>query len=319
MKHFLKYKITSLSVLSLLCFAACEEILEKPLTKVEMVLIAPADNTVSREYVQTFSWEPVDGALKYQIQIVSNTFEFPTLMLVDSSVTNNNFIYSLKPGTYQWRVRALNGSSKSPYVIRNLAIDTASMKDQQVRLTAPANGLLTNSGLVTFKWQVLFGAKNYRLQVDTAGFTGSNLVLDQLVATNEYNFNLTKDAIYQWRVRAENDTAVSQYSLTQTITIDRTPPAAPLLTSPANDSTGLVLPVALQWSAVSDAVKYKLYVYKSDGTTLYDNTFPLTVTGTRYELNKGSSREKLYWQVKTLDQAGNESGFSIKRNFTLVN
>ncbi|RBL91724.1 fibronectin type III domain-containing protein [Chitinophaga flava] len=301
----------------LLLMAACTEVIEPSLNNVQVQLVAPADHAESTDYLQTFYWEPTDAALKYQFQLATPDFDAPVRFVLDSSIKGNKFTYSLSPGKYQWRVRAVNGSSQSAYVTRNISIDTASLSRQAVQLTSPGDNFLTNNPKVVFSWQALFSARKYKLQADDKNFGSGNFVLDQYVTTNTYAYTLQNDGTYQWRVRAENDTAVSQYSPTYTIILDRTPPAAPVLKAPQDNLQNATLPLTLEWSGTADVVKYMLYVYKNDGTTLFDNTYPQTLTGTSVSFNKGSSRDRIYWQVKAIDAAGNESTISEKRNFTL--
>jgi len=306
------------SLLLLACTAtACSEFIEPSLTNKQVNVLAPADNVRSSDYNQTFFWDPVDGALKYQLQIAAPSFDAAARIVTDTTIGKTNFTYSLQPGKYQWRVRAVNGSSQTPYVTRRLDIDTASLNGQTVQLVAPTNGRLINTAPLTLQWQPLFGAKQYRLQLDSSNFSGSAPILEQVLPGTSYTLSLANDAVYQWRVKAENDTAQSQYSAVFSFTLDRTAPAVPTLSTPANNTDKVDLPVTLQWTAAAGASGYKLYVYKSDGVTLYDSTFPLSLGATSYRFNKGSSQEKIFWQVKAVDAAGNESDFSSSWSFTL--
>lgn len=102
---------------------ACEEALEKPLTDVQVVLLAPVDSLVSTPVTQTFYWEIVPGATKYQLAIVSPKFDSIVKLITDTTITNNQFSYTLPVGKYQWRVRAINNSSNSAYSsIRKIVI-----------------------------------------------------------------------------------------------------------------------------------------------------------------------------------------------------
>ena len=137
-----------------------------------------------------------------------------------------------------------------------------------------------------------------------------------MVPGQQISFAFPKDQVYQWRVRAENDTAQSQWSAINLITYDHTPPAQVTLNSPANGAS-VTLPVNLQWGTVAKATKYKLYVYKSDGVTLFSSSFPMTLTTTSYSFNLGTSGSTIYWTVTAVDAAGNESAAGTSRNFVL--
>jgi len=237
---------------------------------------------------------------------------------LDTIVKKNTFSFTLNPGTYQWRVMAENGSSQTTYASpRSFTVNASSIKQQSVQLTSPANNSLTNQGAVTFQWGSLFGATNYQLEIDTNNFINeSAAVYNQVIPGQQIIFTLPKDQTYQWRVRAQNDTAQAQWSAIYMVTYDYTPPAQVVLSSPA-DGVTVSSPVALQWNTDATAVKYKLYVYKSDGVTLISSSFPMPLTTTSYSFTQGVSGSKYYWVVTALDAAGNESAPVSLRSFSI--
>jgi hypothetical protein len=62
---------------------------------------------------------------------------------------------------------------------------------------------------------------------------------------------------------------------------------------------------------------YKLYVYKSDSTTLYNNTYPMLLNTGGYSFNAGTTGDRIYWKVTAVDAAGNESRPGELRSFVL--
>jgi len=116
-------KILSITaIITLLCFS-CEEVLEPALNNKQVVLLAPVDNLVSGNASQVFYWETIDGATKYQLQIVSPKFDSIVQLIADTTVPINQFPLNLSKGSYQWKVRAINNSTSSNYsAIRRLVI-----------------------------------------------------------------------------------------------------------------------------------------------------------------------------------------------------
>jgi hypothetical protein len=298
--------------------SSCDAIIEPSIAKKPVQTEAPSEGYQSTSYTVNFWWDEVDHALTYHLQVVTPDFNNPGSLVLDTIVKKNTFAFTLSPGNYQWRVLAQNGSSQTPYSTpRNFSVAAGSIKQQAVQLSSPANNLVTNQGPVLFQWSSLYGATKYQLEIDTNNFADENtLVYNRTIATQQYSFSFPKDGVYQWRVKAENDTAQAQWSVVNVVTYDHTPPAAVTLSAPADAST-LPLPVNLQWNAASGAIKYKLYVYKSDGTTLYSQSFPMVLTSTSYSFNQGNSGDKFNWTVTALDAAGNESAAVTKRSFTL--
>lgn len=318
MKPYLIYFSTTLFLSSLLLLSACDAIIEPSISKKSVQAEAPADLYQSTNYTINFWWDEVDNALSYHLQVVTPSFSSPGSLVLDTIVKKNTFSFTLNPGNYQWRVLAQNGSSQTNYTApRSFTVVPSSIAQQAVTLGAPANNTVTNQVKTTFQWGSIYGATKYLLEIDTNNFINeSSLVYSQEVPGQQVVFTFPKDQTYQWRVRAENDTVKSQWSAIDLVTYDHTPPVGVTLMSPADGSTS-PLPVTLQWGAATSAVAYKLYVYKSDGTTLYNQNFPMMLTTTSYSFNLGTSGNKIFWTVAAVDAAGNESQAPTERSFVL--
>ena len=307
-----------LSGLVILTLASCREFIEPSIKDSNVTLEAPGNGYQSNKYAVNFWWDKVDDALTYRLQVVTPSLDTIGALVLDTLVKTNTFTLSLDPGRYQWHVRAENGSSKTAYsAARSFIILPSTIKTQTVLLSSPANGTITNQASASFQWGTVYGATKYRLEIDTNNFVNESAVIyNQLTPGQSVSFTFPKDQTYQWRVRAENDTAQSKWSNINQIVYNHTPPGIVTLTAPANNQT-VPLPVSLQWNAVSRAVKYKLYVLKSDSTTLYNTSFPVTLSTTNYSFNLGTSFDKVYWKVTAVDAAGNESQPSILRHFSI--
>lgn len=298
-------------------FIGCKEFIEPSIEKKNVVLLAPANGVESIIYDQTFWWEEVEDALKYRLQIVTPNFGAPARMIVDTLIKGNKFNQSLDPGEYEWRVRAENGSSQTRYTTSSFIIHPSSMALQQVQLSAPANNATTNQATNVFKWLKLFGADKYRLQIDTNNFSDeTTLFLDKTIANLEYTVSFSRNKVYQWRVRAKNDTEESKWSVIRNITFDNAPLGKISLISPANNVV-VTRPVNLKWEALAAAKKYKLFVYKSDGSTPYDPTFPMLLTTTSFSFADGMTGEKLSWEVRAVDGTGKVGPVGEVRSFTI--
>jgi len=113
------------SILIIVCGISfsCEEVLEPSLETKKVVSLAPVDNLISVSTSQTFYWETLNGATKYQLQIVSPRFDSIVQLISDTTILTNQFPFSLSQGNYQWRVRAINNSTHSNYSdIRKMTI-----------------------------------------------------------------------------------------------------------------------------------------------------------------------------------------------------
>ncbi|MDR3694118.1 hypothetical protein [Mucilaginibacter sp.] len=298
--------------------SSCNDIIEPSLSKQQVQLEAPVDQYQSTSYTINFWWDAVDHALSYHLQVVSPTFAAPGALVLDTVVHNYRFSCTLNPGSYQWRVMAENGSSQTAWSSpKSFTVAASSIKQQAVQLISPSNNIVTNQSSYTFQWGSLYGATAYQFEIDTNNFANGNVVIsNQTIPGQQISFTFPKDQIYQWRVRAQNDTAQALWSPVYMVIYDHTPPGQVTLVAPVSGTT-LSLPVALSWNSVATAVKYKLYVYQSNGTTIYNSSFPMVLTGTSYSFTLGSSGNTIYWMVTAVDAAGNESQASAKNSFIL--
>lgn len=309
--------LSTFTVAFVFLLSGCKEFIEPSIAKRNVIQLAPANGSESSQYSQTFWWEPVEDALKYRLQVVSPDFDKTSRLILDTLVSVNKFSYTLDPGNYEWRVRAENGSSQTSYARAAFFIYASSIKTQQVQLQLPANNTLTNQSLNTFSWLKLFGADQYILQIDTNNFVNeTKLFVNETIPGQEFSVNFDRDKLYKWRVKAKNDTAESKWSVIQNITFDKTPPAAVVLSAPANNEN-IAKPVTLRWNSTATATKYQLYAYKTESRTPYSAKFPVTLTTTTFSFTEGSSGEKIYWEVRALDEAGNVGAYSELRSFVI--
>ena len=305
------------SIITLL-LSSCKELIEPNISNSQLQLETPADQFLSTSYTVGFWWDKVDDALKYRLQVVSNTFALPGSLVLDTVIKANKFSFNFNPGQFQWRVMAMNGSSQTAFTSpRSYSVASTSIKQQSVQLSSPANNYLTNQSTIIFQWGSLYGATKYQIEIDTNNFVNESAVIaNVIIPGQQYNFTFPKDQVYQWRVKAQNDTAQAKWSAVNTLTFDHTPPGKVTLVAPTTGQT-LSKPVSLQWNSMATTSYYKLYVLKSDSITLYSNSFPMIINNTNYSFNVGNSGDRVYWKVTAVDAAGNESMPSQLGNFVL--
>lgn len=294
----------------------CTEFIEPSIDDHNVQLMAPADGVETAQYDQTFWWTEVEDALMYRLQIVSPDFEKTAFLVLDTLVERNRFSISLDPGAYSWRVRAENGSSNTKYTEASFVVFNSTLSTQTPLLGLPLNRTLSNSKNMVFNWLKLYGANAYQLQIDTNNFSDeSAVVLNQTQPGLDYRFVFDKDNVYQWRVKALNDTAQSKWSEVREVIYDVTAPAAVKLSSPANNSIQ-ARTVVLRWAASASAARYKVSVFKSDKTTYYSTDYPKIQNGLSFTF-EAVSGEQVFWSVAAIDAIGNVSAESEKWGFSI--
>lgn len=291
---------------------ACEEILlEDDISDKNVTLVAPMNNAQFSHTGIALTWEPVENAGKYRLQIATPDFTNPMQIVLDTLISRTNFTTQLNLGNYEWRVRAQNGSYNTPYSSRFFSVlNNEDFQNNVVNLSSPTNNLITRTAAQNLVWQSVLGANSYQVQVYDSN---NNAIHDQTVTTTFYNYTFP-EGNYQWRVRAGNGSQYTLYS-SRSILVDTTPPNTPVLTAPANNSTVSETTVNFQWNrtpVAGSAEKDSIYIFTNAALTnlQFKNvaTTPFTTT-----LGAGT----YYWYVKGFDQAGNSGNSSSVFKFTV--
>jgi hypothetical protein len=110
------------SAFLLFTLSSCEDITVDSLSGQKINIIAPLDSLTTSNSSNTFVWENVQGAEKYEFQVASPKFDSVVRFVLDSTFTKNSISYSLPSGKYQWRIKAINSGSQTSYFTRTITI-----------------------------------------------------------------------------------------------------------------------------------------------------------------------------------------------------
>nr|WP_315202917.1 hypothetical protein [uncultured Flavobacterium sp.] len=293
-------------------FFSCEEIImEKDISKTEVILIAPAQNGQFYSTGVTFTWGIVADATEYQLQIATPNFANPLQIILDTTIKENSVTQQLPIGNYEWRVRAINSAYNTNYSSRLVSVvSDADFQNNIVVLNTPVNNLITKKTVQNLSWQSILGATSYQVLI----YDGSNTVIsDQTVTATNLNYTFTEGSFF-WKVRASNGAQQTLYS-SRSALVDTTVPNAPVLSSPANTSTTAKTDVSFQWSrtAIAGSVeKDSIFIYTDAALTVSKlkkeaiSPFATTLTAGTY-----------YWYAKSFDEAGNSGAKSSVFSFTV--
>lgn len=307
----MKHKI----ILQLLCVAtsillfSCEDFIERDLGGKTITIYAPANNAITSNYTQSFWWESLKGAERYKLQIVKPSFGAVQQLIVDTIIRTNQFVYTLQPGVYQWRLRGENNSSQSDYVTYNLTIDSSlNLSSQTLLLNSPIDNYYTNIFANNFSWFAMPNATDYVFGI----FNSSGIQIGSYQSTTGTSlaYTYTAEGVYKWRVFAQNSQSSSPYS-ERTITIDTTRPMIPTITYlPLNDTTSLN-PIPLSWNNVETNALYRVQIATDTNfTALIKDT---TTISTGYSFYNATIGVFYYWKVKSIDLAGNMSIYTNRK------
>lgn len=324
MRLFIKYLCC---FLILLITDACKkDFITKDIKNETVNIVAPADSLKTINNNITFWWDEVEGAEKYNLQIVKPNFNSIQQLITDTNVSGTKFVYTLTPGTYQWRIKAYNNAGSTAYITRTLIIDTTSnLTYLNVASLSPANNYLTGNKTIAFSWSPLTAATYYEIEVkDQSG--GIVLNTNNITATTyTYTFNTTTDVVYTWRVKGHNAFTFTQFNTARTFTIDVTAPPASILTYPLYGATISALNDSLKWTRTSIDTKSDSLVISLDSNfTSYVSR--AKVYGTKYKISAfnpplsypSPAGNNYYWcRIISIDSVRNMSTSSAKYKFKL--
>jgi hypothetical protein len=180
-------------------------------------------------------------------------------------------------------------------------------------LLTPPNHSTNVSLYPTFSWTAVPNATSYQLQV----FQGPTTVLDINLATTSYTVItaiLSPSTYYYWHVIAMGPTPQTSNSFDFTTTV--LVPVAPVLLTPANNSTNVSLTLTLDWNTSIGAATYCLQVSTDPnfGSTVI-NICGLVNSGYAVPTGFLLNSTLYYWRVNATNPGGT-SGWSEAWNFT---
>ena len=181
----MKKTINFFNIIIVMTMIGCtKDFVVKNIKNATVTINAPTDNIKTPNNVITFWWDEVDGAEKYNLQIVKPNFNAIQQLIVDTNITTNKFNHTFTPGTYQWRIKATNSAGSTAYTTRTLIIDTTSnLAYVTVGLISPTSNSVTANNNITFSWNVVAPATSYELTV-TNVTTGSVTTVSSIVGTS---------------------------------------------------------------------------------------------------------------------------------------
>lgn len=299
----------------------CEDILEEDITNDMITVTYPLNNTQIESNVANFQWMELDGADDYRIQIFSTSQN----VVLDSLVPTNHFTYSLAPGEYQWRVRGENFAYQTAYTfpLSFTMIETSDLTNQQLQLTNPSNNLYTQNTTPSFSWTGINAAEYYSFML--INVTDGNQIIheeDEITGTSLTlgSSIITEDGQYQWRVKAVNSESETQYS-TRTFYVDRTAPNSPQNMSPADEtSVNPETELTFEWSPSEDTgvvISAVSYIFEISTTENFSNIIHTATPAIPSYDYTFVAEDTYYWRVKCIDEAGNQSGYSVAYQITV--
>ncbi|MHA7843652.1 MAG: hypothetical protein ACX93I_10055 [Winogradskyella sp.] len=315
----MKKTIKILSLIAIISYYACDDILEEDITDDSIQITYPLEGTVINGNNVQFSWQHLDGADDYRVQVLNDN----QIIIVDSLVSENQLTYPIDEGNYQWRVKGENFAYETEYTFPvNFSVDISEdLTNQNVILSTPSDNLYTNNTNITFTWNPLVNADSYTFEVLKNNNGQTTIYQESEIANTNSNIDSALfdiDAEYIWKVKAVNNGSETPYS-ERSVYIDRVEPNTPVLNTPIDNSTNSSL-VTFNWSNGTDTGNIQSSITNTIeiATDINFNSILLSddTQNNTYQYNF-SNIGNYYWRVRAYDSAGNESDNSITRILTI--
>jgi hypothetical protein len=177
-------------------------------------LTAPANGLVSLNQQPVFSWNPVPGAVRYEIELAPA--DESAVLVSDATSLSYKPAGPLLVTDYLWRVRSTNASG-----VASLWSETRIIRLQSPPAAGPLRNFYTIS-TPTLNWNRVTWATQYELQVDESPAFMSPLAFTASVPANEVSKATSPlaDGTYYWRVRGKRSDIIGNWSVIDSFQID---------------------------------------------------------------------------------------------------
>ncbi|MBR9974311.1 MAG: hypothetical protein KFF77_01900, partial [Bacteroidetes bacterium] len=268
-------------------------------------LLFPGQSGVNIPVRPTLRWQPATGALSYRVQI-SDRADFTNLILDARNVTGLTVEAPAlqAESEYWWRANATNPAGTSDWATPH-RFTTAIAPPDAPKLVTPKNAAKDRPLLATLLWDVPPRALRYEVQVSNDSLFESAFLLNEsgLLSPTAEVRDLGNFATYYWRVRASNFGGISPWSDVWSFVTLPAQPDAPVLISPADAESGVVVNPQFTWSAVESAATYGMQLSEDPQFS----SLILDVQGvplTRYAASGLRAATWHYWRVRASNAAG---------------
>lgn len=278
--------------------------------------ISPAHKSEQLDFkTQTFTWNKVENAVRYALQIYTDSTGPVNLAfnnLLDTTYTVEGYLDSAT--TYYWRVIASHqfDGKTNPGVFRFRTFDAGALKAPT--LLSPKDNTVDLDISTYLTWEKEDNADSYEFQYsENSDFSTSTQGI--VTGTSKQLTPLKYGTQYFWRVRTKRGVSLSDWSTEWSFTTMQKPSIdPPVLISPADEKVDVSTTPFLTWQAVTDATKYTYeYATKPDFS---DGGFGST-TSTSAGLKGLDYNTVYFWRVK-VEKGGELSSWSKVWSFTTI-
>lgn len=189
------------------------------------------------------------------------------------------------------------------------------LEDKNLIIIAPANNAISTNSNITFDWDDLEGASNYRMLIGSPSLSNpSSLYIDSNLTISALLITLNPGD-YEWKIRAENNSSETNYSPVMNLKIDSSYNLSSqtiILYAPDNNHYTNSGNFNFLWQDLYAAESYNLVIKTgadwNTGSILLDTTITTTTLNNPLNLTEGN----YVWSVKGLNSLPSETSFATE-------
>jgi hypothetical protein len=187
------------------------------------------------------------------------------------------------------------------------------ISDDIITILSPRNNDTIIGNSVSFNWNSIDGADNYKIEVTR--FDTFESIIDSTLSDNSLTIPLDSGS-YEWRVRGENFAYNSNFSLPESFIVESTNDLSSqnvFLNSPSDNFFTRNNTVILNWSNLEAADSYSIQIEQTIATNTSVVFQDNTILGTSYTLDATIlSEDAIYrWSIKG-ENSNSETSFSTR-------
>jgi PKD repeat protein len=261
--------------------------------------------------IPVLSWQSVDDATKYQVQISATEGFASTIVSIETENLSYTPVSALGSRTYYWRVRAASGSTWGAYAAaRTFRVDWSAGESIRPMLLSPETGATrTAFNHADFSWTAAPGAATYQLYIARDENLLDIVYQATTAALHHTPLQRLDNNLYFWRVRPiDNKGNAGAPSEVRYFTFGWN--VAAQLLSPANGAE-LAFTPRFSWTAVEGAKEYRLQISTQNNFNVFDQIVTRNTDHT--PVRSLSNDQDYFWRVQAVDIRGTASPWSETR------
>ncbi|MCP4706913.1 MAG: hypothetical protein GY865_20120 [candidate division Zixibacteria bacterium] len=260
----------------------------------------------------TMSWENIQHATKYQLQISREDPEF-TSPEIDTVTIYPGYtidtLFGAHYNFYYWHVRAQLNTSEWTDWSETWRFLSFCLVDGP-RMLKPPNEIIFQSEIITLEWQGCLGSFGYDIWIDDDPVFGSPDFRLESIDPFLDVFFLLPSKTYYWKVRSWHECAARWSDVWSFTTCTPFPPPEPL--NPPNGAIDVSIPVELTWNESPYSIDFQLQM--STTPEFIDPLFDTIISGQYHSIAQLEEGIIYYWRLHLLtdDPCGYENWSQVK-------